>query len=256
MVYLMYHEVELPGRDLCRTEPGYVRYVVREAEFQKQVAFLRTQGFSGMSVGQALDLGLGGAMPIVLTFDDGCETDFITAAPLLREARFSATFYVVVDNVDRAGYLSRCQLRQLIGLNFEIGCHSMTHPYLTDLDPRQLRAEIVDSKDALAQLVGRCVDHFSCPGGRWNQDVARVAREAGYRSVVTSRIGTNSATTDPFRLARLAVRRGTSLRDFEQLCRGKGQLMERARDQILSLAKSVLGNPAYERLRSLLLGPS
>ena len=28
IVFLMYHELELAGRKLCRSEPGYVRYIL------------------------------------------------------------------------------------------------------------------------------------------------------------------------------------------------------------------------------------
>ena len=28
IVFLMYHELELPGRRLCQSEPGYVRYIL------------------------------------------------------------------------------------------------------------------------------------------------------------------------------------------------------------------------------------
>jgi hypothetical protein len=35
IIYLMYHELEVPGRGLCNSEPGYARYVLLEREFQE-----------------------------------------------------------------------------------------------------------------------------------------------------------------------------------------------------------------------------
>jgi peptidoglycan/xylan/chitin deacetylase (PgdA/CDA1 family) len=251
-VYLMYHEIELPGRPMCQSEPGYVRYVVQAALFQSQLAWLKQNAWHGLSVGQALREH--NSRNIVITFDDGCETDLITAAPLLRELGFNATFYITVNFLDKPGFLTRLQLRELAGLGFEIGCHSMTHPHLNDLNPEQLHYEIVDAKHALEEITGCAVDHFSCPGGRWNRRVVETAKEAGYRSLATSRAAANAPGNDRFLLGRVVVMRGTSQTAFQHLCRGQGLWRMRFQDSGRALVKRILGNTTYDRLRSRLLG--
>jgi peptidoglycan/xylan/chitin deacetylase (PgdA/CDA1 family) len=251
-VYLMYHELELPGRPLCQPEPGYVRYVVQEANFCEQMEWLQSVGRRGISVSQALEGKVSGG--VAITFDDGCETDLTVAAPILREANFGATFYITVEFLGRPGYMTRSQVRELSDAEFEIGCHSMTHPYLTDLDDAGLHREIVESKEQLEEITGRPVHHFSCPGGRWSSRVAEFARRAGYRSVATSRIGTNGPAADAFQLARIAVMRGLSIRGFADLCSGRGLWQKQLRDSLQNKAHQLLGNTAYDRLRSLLLG--
>src|SRR5262249_26074061 len=141
-----------------------------------QLARLRAGGFRGLSVGEALAGGAGEGPEVVLTFDDGCETDLVTAAPLLEEAGFRATFYVVTGFVGRPGYLGAAQLCELAGRGFEVGCHSQTHAYLPDLDEAGLDEEVAGAKGRLEQLLGRRVEHFSCPGGRWSRRVAAAAR--------------------------------------------------------------------------------
>lgn len=251
-VYLMYHEIELPGRSMCQSEPGYVRYVVKESAFYAQLTWLKDNGWRGLSVGQALDAER--AQDIVLTFDDGCETDLITAAPLLGQLGYNATFYITVGFLGNRGFLSRAQLRQLSDRGFEIGCHSMTHPYLSDLEAKKLHHEIADSKKELEQIIGRPVQHFSCPGGRWNNRVVEVARDSGYRSLATSRMARNSSRTDPFALGRVVVMRGTDEAAFQQLCQGHGLLRMRLQDSARALTKQILGNRVYDRLRARLLG--
>lgn len=256
MVYLIYHELQIPGRSLCQNEPGYVRYVVGEAEFRRQIASLRKAGVRGISVTQALNPPSAEGPEVVITFDDGSETDLIAAAPLLKEAEFNATFYVVVGYLGRQGHLSHAQIRELAELNFEIGCHSMNHLYLTDQGAKQLYTEIVEAKKRLEQIIGKRVDHFSCPGGRWDRRVAGIAHDAGYRSVATSRIGTNSRTTDRFCMARVGVMRETSLADFVSICQGRALFRRRVKYGVLSLAKTLVGNSMYERMRSAMLGRS
>jgi peptidoglycan/xylan/chitin deacetylase (PgdA/CDA1 family) len=255
-VFLMYHELRLPGRAPCRSDPGYTSYVIDAEGFRAQLAWLRSAGLAGLSVGEAL-AGAGGERPgVVLTFDDGCETDLSAAAPLLAEAGCKATFYVVAGFVGRPGYLAPAQVRELADLGFEVGCHSLTHQYLTDVDARRLRLEVVGARDRLEQLLGKQVEHFSCPGGRWSRRLARLAQNAGYVSVATSRIAANGPGSDRFRLARVAVQRGMTLAAFAKACRGRGLWLRGARYRLLAAAKGLLGNATYERIRAHLLGTS
>jgi len=251
-VYLMYHELEIPGRPLCQNEPGYVRYVVKLKDFESQTEWLKTKSWLGMSVSEALSSS--NKRGVAITFDDGCETDFLSAAPALKQANFNATFYVTVGFLGTPGYMSCSQVRQLGDLGFEIGSHSMTHAYLSDLSDDALQAEIANSKNELEQMTGRSIEHFSCPGGRWDKRVARFARQAGYRSVATSRSAANSSGSDPFCLGRVSVMRATDLRTFQQLCQGHGLWKLQAQDLIRATAKSIFGNSSYDRVRSVLLG--
>jgi peptidoglycan/xylan/chitin deacetylase (PgdA/CDA1 family) len=246
--YLMYHELEVSGRALQQNEPGYVHYVVREEDFSAQLRSMSADGLRGISVTEALERNQQGF--VCITFDDGSETDLLVAAPLLMEVGFGATFYLVADFVNRPGYLSASQVRELSSLGFEIGSHSMTHSFLPSLDNKSLRTEIFDSKDRLEQLIGSRINHFSCPGGRWQSRISELAKAAGYVSVVTSEIGTNSELTDRYRLNRLAVFRETTARDFLELCKGENLLSRRVRNSVLTLAKEMFGDARYDRIRS------
>lgn len=253
-VFLMYHEVELPGRALCRPQRNYLRYVVKAANLRDQLKRLRTTGFRGINVTEALRQGPQKLPTVVVTFDDGCESDLLAAAPLLNAAGFNGTFYAIAGFLGRRGYLSPAQLRELNDSGFEVGCHSMSHAYLTELDPSRLHTEIVEAKEKLQQVLGRSVDHFSCPGGQWNPEVAAFAQRAGYHSMAASQTGTNSSRTSRFRLARVAVLRGTKIGEFSRLCCGKGLFLRRCREDLLAVGKNVLGNSLYDKLRSATLG--
>jgi len=251
--YLMYHELQRPGRELCLQDRGYAIYVVAETDFREQMTWLKASGFGCLSVGEALSADVR-RNHVALTVDDGTETDWLITAPILRELAFGATFYVAAGFIGRRGYLSPSQLRELADWGFEIGCHSMTHAFLSDLNPEQLQVQIVQAKDRLEQLIGRTVGHFSCPGGRCNRRVIEAVKTAGFRSLATSQIGANSPRSDPFRLKRVAVLRNTSLTDFEHLCQGRGLLPREVRSALLRAGKLFLGNAVYEKFRSRVLG--
>lgn len=252
--FLLYHELERVGRPLADSDPGYVRYVLEERRFIAHLAWMTAAGLRGVSVREARAASLAAPGQVVITFDDGCETDWLLAAPSLKERGFGATFFVVSRWIGRrAGYLKRAQLRALAAEGFEVGSHSATHAYLSELDGSSLRREIVDSKREIEDIVGRQVVHLSCPGGRWNRRVSRVAREAGYDGVATSRIGANGHAADPFALARCSLLRDTSAETFEAFCLGKGLAGLQLRDRTLTVAKLLLGNRVYATLRDVAL---
>ena len=250
-VCLMYHELERPGRPLCQMEPGYLRYVVAEAKFRDQMRWLHSDGWRGMSIGTAL--ASREPRGIALTFDDGSETDLTLAAAILKETGNNATFYITAGFLGKPGYLSPAQLRELSGLGFEIGCHSMTHPYLTDLDDAALHTEIVDARQRIEQIIGNSVEHFSCPGGRYDHRAIEIARDAGYKSVANSRVAANSLSADPFSLNRIAILRHTDDPAFRAICRGEGLWNRRLRDSLQHSARAAMGNTLYESVRTLLL---
>jgi len=137
-------------------------------------------------------------------------------------------------------------------LGFEIGCHAATHRYLIDLPSSEFEREIGGAKETLEDITGRSVEHFSCPGGRWDDRVMRAVSAAGFLSMATSDIGVNVPHT--YRLDRLAVMRTTSIAEFDDLCAGRGLLLPKLKTGALQAAKRVLGNARYERIRARLLG--
>lgn len=254
IAFLMYHELELAERGLCQTDPGYTRYIVAAPEFERQMRHLKSLGYAGVSVGRAVEFN--NERGVAVTFDDGSETDLLVAAPILTSLGFGATFYITVSFLGKHGYLTEAQLRELASSGFEVGCHSMTHPYLSDLDSAGLRREIAHAKVKLEQIIGQPVEHFSCPGGRVDDRAVHTAKEAGYRTLATSRPHLNSTITDRYSLGRVAVMRHTTEKDLARICAGQGLWKLSLQQTLQSGAKRFLGNRLYDRVRTVLLGSS
>jgi peptidoglycan/xylan/chitin deacetylase (PgdA/CDA1 family) len=253
IVFLMYHELELPGRPLCQSEPGYVRYILSQDSIRSQIYWLRQNHWRGLSVSEALQYPAGDS--VAITFDDGCETDLIAAAPILKENGCNATFYVTTGRLGKPGYLSPDQLRELSSMGFEIGCHSMTHAYLNDLAEPDLQREISDAGKQLEDLLAKKVEHFSCPGGRYDARTLAMARGSGYKSLATSHPYANTSATDPYLLGRVAILRGMGDAAFARICTGEALRKMRLAESARNTARTLLGNALYDRVRTLLLGP-
>ncbi|MGB8012714.1 MAG: polysaccharide deacetylase family protein [Terriglobales bacterium] len=252
IVFLMYHELELAGRQLCQSELGYVRYILPLETFRSQMAWIKDSGWRGLNVGEAIrypaDPG------VCITFDDGCETDLIAAAPVLCEFGFNATFYLTAGFLGTPGYLNAVQVRDLDAQGFQIGCHSMTHPYLSDLPEAELKREIGDAKLQIESIVGHPIEHFSCPGGRYDQRTLQMARRVGFRTVANSEFHANSPGTSSYKLGRVAMLRDLTIEKFAATCHGRGLWKKHLQHELRRSAQRLLGNRAYDRLRAAALG--
>jgi peptidoglycan/xylan/chitin deacetylase (PgdA/CDA1 family) len=247
----MYHELEVPARPLCHGNRGYTQYVVRKSDFEQHMATLKANKFTGKNVSQLIWIRDPGHAQVAITFDDGCETDLVTAVPVLQASGFQATFYIVTDWVGTLGHLSQSQVRELAQLGFEVGSHSLTHAFLPELPTSSVRRELSESKEKLEQITGERVRHFSCPGGGCDERIAQLAQEAGYSTLATSNVGKNSYGC--FQVSRIAVRRGMPSRQVLSVCRGKGLLRQQVRGAILQRMRATLGFSTYQTVRSFIL---
>jgi peptidoglycan/xylan/chitin deacetylase (PgdA/CDA1 family) len=76
---------------------------------------------------------------------------------------------------------------------FEIGSHGMDHVPWTDLDAGALKREIMGSKIALQEILGRDVHSAALPFGAYNRRVLSAVRAAGYGAVYSSDPGWSKA---------------------------------------------------------------
>jgi len=97
------------------------------------------------------------------------------------------------------------EIRQLADHGHEIASHTRSHPILPQLDPDQLRDELVGSKQDLERIINKPVESLAYPNGDYDDQVIASARNAGYRCAVTTESGLNKPDVEPFQLHRVFV---------------------------------------------------
>ncbi len=121
--------------------------------------------------------------PIILSFDDGWKDQFIYAFPILKKHGYIATFFVFTNSIDHKSFFSLDQLKEMLAAGMNIGSHSRTHPYLTQIaNQDDLWREISGSKKTLEDLLGIRIHEFAYPFGQYNDAIVAMAKKAGYRS--------------------------------------------------------------------------
>lgn len=106
--------------------------------------------------------------------------------------------------------LTWTQLRELAESGWAIGAHTATHVNVSIVSPGEAEAEIVASRDAIAEAIGQPARHFAYPntGGKhryFDPAVATMLGRLGFRSATTSEAGALGPASDPFALPRLGV---------------------------------------------------
>jgi peptidoglycan/xylan/chitin deacetylase (PgdA/CDA1 family) len=169
--------------------------------FRSLLDGLLKRGYEFLTADDAIRAGVLRRNTVLLTFDDGRQDNFEVVLPILREYRIRATFYVCPGLAGKqAAFASHpdCDdaasgnlvfemmnwdvLRQLQDSGMCIGSHTANHPDLTQCPEEQLDQEIAGSKAALERQLQVPVHHFSYPWGRFNAQVLRRVRAAGYKT--------------------------------------------------------------------------
>jgi peptidoglycan/xylan/chitin deacetylase (PgdA/CDA1 family) len=204
----MYHSV-----GDCSDDP--YRITVTPGRLDLQLGLLRRRGLRGVSMTDLIAArarGEGRGL-IGLTFDDGY-ADFVEhALPVLRRHGCGATLFVLPGRLDgenawdplgpRKPLLGKQGIRVAAATEgIEIGSHGLTHVDLTTADDAVLRAEVAESRAALAELIGADIDGFCYPYGTVDQRAVDAVRAAGYRYACAIDPG---PLTGPFALPRVHV---------------------------------------------------
>ena len=87
----------------------------------------------------------------------------------------------------------------------EIGAHTVTHPFLSQLPIASQRDEIQQSKDYLEKILGHPVTSFSYPNGSYTSDTIPLVQEAGFNCASCSVADRVQQNSNRFLLPRVVV---------------------------------------------------
>jgi peptidoglycan/xylan/chitin deacetylase (PgdA/CDA1 family) len=165
--------------------------------------------------------------PIILTFDDGSETTYTTALPILQRYGFTGVSYIVRNYLGIPRYMSADQIRGLYAAGWEIGSHGLSHIELTS-QPRKHEAEVIESRRRLEKLLGVPVLSFAYPFGVYDDDSLIYVRNAGY--IAAMGLGNDTLQSDKnfLYLHRQPVEGTDDLNAFSLLLPWRGDLEQAA----------------------------
>lgn len=143
----------------------------------------------------------------LVTFSDGYRGVYERAWPVLRERRIPFVVFMHTGHVGSEKGRPKMtweQLRELdrSGLG-RVESQTVSHPAdLTRLSDEEVLREFRESKATLERELGREVTALAYPNGKFDERVARLAREAGYRFAFTEELHAAEASPDLWRIGR------------------------------------------------------
>lgn len=212
---------------LCyhRVGPGTSKMDIAPAKLEAQLQWLRDHNRPVVRLSDLAEF-LAGKRPlphgaVVITFDDGYESVYRHALPLLRKYQVPATLFVYTDFIGSRDGLSWAQLDEMqrSGL-VDIQSHSKSHVNLSDIEAnrsrldtelRQPRASIERSLAA----AGAKVRYLAYPYGDATAAVLEATHRAGYEIGVTVNPGGNPFYASPLLLKRVMIFGDTDLEQFK-----------------------------------------
>lgn len=206
---------------------------VERENFQRQVEWLRQNGWSILPVGKLREPNRSPAKQVAISFDDGYE-DQLAAAEALKAHGALGTFFLIsgLQGQGMGGNQyyqkwrlmdseSRAELRKQ---GHEIGGHSHRHPGPLTLEtPDRSREEVEQCLRALRQEGLEGPVGLSYPHGAQSRRIREQVRRAGFAYACGSRPGPLWETGDPFHLPRVEIRGGDSLEEFKRKVEGRGE---------------------------------
>ena len=184
---LMFHRVveEIPQGSL------YDIHYTRE-NLDKLMVFLKRKGYETVTFEDLLTRPAP-SRPILLTFDDGYEDNYLHLFPLLKEHGLKAVIYLLGDRsipsnvwdadkgAAKAPLMNRDQILEMARSGLvEFGAHSMTHSNLAKLEGTAMEREVGECKKSLEGLLGKPVISFAYPFGFFNETVKKAVARSGY----------------------------------------------------------------------------
>jgi peptidoglycan/xylan/chitin deacetylase (PgdA/CDA1 family) len=181
--------------------------------------------------------------PVMITFDDGWLDNWIFAFPALKKYGMKAVIFVITSLIPEKGRRQRSDEGKVAGLPkhkecermieagsasevmvsweeiremtetglIEIQSHTHTHRRFDKLYADRmernsfLKQDLQISKNIIEENSGRLCNAICWPWGKYNSDYIETAQALGFGAMFTTEKGTNTWTTEPWRIRRVVI---------------------------------------------------
>jgi len=201
---LMYHNL-LEGN-----APGDSLNVSAET-FDDQMYCLKTHGYNTITFRDLYNHYMNGSPlaenPVIITFDDGYESNYTIGYPILKKYGLKACIFVITDAIGRKNYLTEGQLWEMSSSGvIDVQNHSASHSYYLYADSKEdIAEELSKSRTRIENITGKEVNVFCYTCGKYSQRLVDELINQEYIFSVTTKYGIASKEAHPFLLPRLRV---------------------------------------------------
>lgn len=115
---------------------------------------------------------------VMFTFDDGHETVYTQAKPMMDEHGLSGTAFVITDTIGNAGKMTLDNLKTLQALGWDISSHTVNHLYFNETPMDEIDYQLSQSKRWLIDNgFGSSAGHLATPGGQFDNEILELIKK-------------------------------------------------------------------------------
>jgi len=205
---LCYHRI----REILADDGENTRtYSVTPTAFAQQMKALSDNGFHTILPNQLYEyLAYGKALPakpVMITFDDTREEQYRLGAVEMNKYGFKGVFFIMTVSINRPGYMTKSQIKNLSDNGHVIGAHTWDHHMVTKYTGTDWDTQLVKPKKKLEEITAKPVNYFAYPDGIWNQVAIPEIKKSGYKLAFI--LSTKRDLTEPSYTVRRMIVSGT-----------------------------------------------
>lgn len=190
---IVYHSVDESGSCIS----------ISQSRFKRHMEMIKESGYRTITVRELVDLLLKGVeIPdntVVLTFDDGFESNYNTAFPLLKELGLTATIFLTTDfiskkctwdkedDIPELPLLSWEMIEEMSKAGIDFLPHTATHPHLPLISDDQKRDEFRRSRKIIEDKLNIRCDILCYPYAEFDNNVIRILKEEKFVAALAGR---------------------------------------------------------------------
>lgn len=209
---LLYHKIA-PWDRLEGVPNGMV---VTPGELEEHLSYLKKQGYTTIFYEDLYEFLTQKKplpeKPIIISFDDGYQSNYIYLPDILKRLDMKAEIAVVTglprkekgEVTNGASYFTWEHAKEMQNSGYiDIVCHTANHANL--VKSKQLELELWGASNDILAYMGKRPIILVYPGGSYDDNVIQAAKEYGYKMGVTIEPGVNYYGQDPMKIKRIIV---------------------------------------------------
>lgn len=213
---VMYHNISQKHNKLGK-------YTILDTQFEEDLKFLKERGYNTITLTQLIDYVHDGALlpekPIIITFDDGYESFYVYAYPLLKKYQMKAVMSIVGEYTDKFSqiednnvdysHLNWSQINEMSdGGYVEIQNHTYNLHSITkerkgcvikkgeciDDYEKELKADLEKLQKEILLFTGRKPNTVTYPYGNFCTESENIIKNMGFKACLTCKEVINRET--------------------------------------------------------------
>jgi len=180
---LCYHQL----RDFRASDSKTAKdYIVPVANFQEQIKLLADSGYHSILPDQLYDYLVYGkslpSKPVMFSFDDTHLDHYTVALAELNKYGFKGAFFIMTVSLNRPGYMTKGQVKQLADEGHVIGLHTWSHKNVKTFTEEDWVIQVEKPWEQLKAITGKPVDYFAYPFGLWDKQGLEKIKQYGFKA--------------------------------------------------------------------------